>query len=893
VRSHPLDALFAPGRVAIIGASEVLGSVGRAVIENLRGFSGPIFFVTPDHPQILETKTFPGIGSVPECVDLAVIATPARTVPGIIRECAHAGVGGAVIISAGFKECGKAGAELEQEILAEARRGKLRLIGPNCLGIMVPRSSLNATFAERLAKPGNVAFLSQSGALCTALLDWSLRENVGFSAFVSVGSMLDVGWGDLITFFGDDPHTKSIVIYMESVGDARSFLSAAREVALTKPIIVLKVGRTEAGGKAAASHTGALTGSDAVLDAAFRRAGVLRVNSIEDLFDMAEVLAKQPLPRGPRLAIVTNAGGPGALAADALVTAGGRLADLSEATRASLDALLPAHWSHGNPIDILGDASPERYARATALAAQDPDADGVLVILTPQAMTDPTATARQLTRLERGEAKPLFGSWMGGPAVDSGEGILNSANIPTFKYPDRAARAFDDMWRYSLNLRALYETPALPPASSAAKTRHAEGHEIIQSVRKSGRVLLTEVESKQILAAYGIPTVATQIARTEDEAAACARELGYPVVLKLFSETLTHKSGVGGVHLDLRDAKAARHAWRAIEASVRERAGPQHFLGVTVQPMIQHDGYELILGGSVDPQFGPVLLFGAGGQLVEVLKDSAVGLPPLNGTLARRLMEQTRIFNALRGTSGRRPVDLNALEHILVRFSQLVAEEHRIKEIDVNPLMVSADRLLALDARVVLHPSETREDHLPRPAIRPYPTHYISTWTLKNGESVTIRPIRPEDEEAMVRFHGTLSDRSVYLRYFTPLRLEQRIAHERLSRICFIDYDREIALVAERCNPASGRSEIMGVGRLSRLHGVNAAEFALVLSDEWQGKGIGTALLKKLVQIGRDEKLERITATILPANRPMQRVARKAGFTLEHSQGDCRAEILL
>jgi acetyltransferase len=540
-------------------------------------------------------------------------------VPGLIKECVAAGVKGAVIISAGFKEVGPAGVELERQVLEEARKGGMRLIGPNCLGVMNPANGLNATFATTIARPGNVGFISQSGALCTAILDWSLRENVGFSSFVSIGSMLDVDWGDLIYYLGDDPNTKSIVIYMESIGDARSFLSAAREVALTKPIIVIKVGRTEAAAKAAASHTGSLTGSDEVLQAAFRRVGVLRVETIAELFHMAEVLAKQPRTQGPRLTLVTNAGGPGVLATDMLISSGGTLAEPSAETIAQLNTFLPAAWSHNNPIDILGDAGPDRYAKAVKIAAEDPASDGLLVILTPQAMTDPTATAEELKPYAKLPGKPLLACWMGGQEVEKGEDILNKAGIPTYKYPDTAARAFYYMWRYTLSLRALYETPALmaDQADASAKTK-AEA--IIQVARKAGRTILTEFESKQLLSAYGIPTVDTRIATTEDMAVKLAGEIGYPIVIKLYSETITHKTDVGGVQLNLKNAVAVRKAYKAIEAAVTKHAGKEHFLGVTVQPMISLDGYELIIGSSLDAQFGPVLLFGTGGQLVEVYK---------------------------------------------------------------------------------------------------------------------------------------------------------------------------------------------------------------------------------------------------------------------------------
>jgi len=890
----PLDRLFVPRSIAIVGASERAGSVGRAITENLRHFGGTKYFINPFQRAVFGQKSFPSVAVVGEPIDLAVIATPAAAVPETIQQCVEARVGGAVIISAGFKECGATGAELESKILAEARRGQLRVVGPNCLGVMVPHAGLNATFAADIARPGSVAFLSQSGALCTAVLDWSLQENVGFSAFVSVGSMLDIGWGDLITYFGDDPHTKSIVCYMESVGDARRFLSAAREVAFTKPIIVLKVGRTDAAAKAAASHTGSLTGSDAVLDAAFRRAGVLRVGNIEELFDMAEVLAKQPRPRGPRLTIVTNAGGPGALATDALVSGGGQVTKLLPETIDTLGQFLPPQWSHGNPIDILGDADAERYAKAVEVAANDPNTDGVLVVLTPQAMTDATGTAERLRAVAKLGSKPLLASWMGGPAVQAGEAALNQAGIPTFKYPDRAARAFELMWRYSENLRVLYETPALADDQDASAHRET-AERILQTVRRAGRTLLTEAESKQVLASYGIPTVETRVALTEDEAVKHAAELGYPVVLKLFSETITHKTDVGGVQLDLGNAAAVRRAWKKIQTSVSAKAGAQHFLGVTVQPMVKREGYELILGSSIDPQFGPVLLFGAGGQFVEVFKDSALGLPPLNATLARRLMERTRIFSALHGVRGRDPVDLNALAALLVRFSQLVVEQPWISEIDINPLLVSSQQMVALDARVVLHPRGTDERTLPRPAIRPYPTQYVQRWKLRNGTPVTIRPIQPEDEPLMVKFHQTLSERSVYLRYFIPMKLDQRIAHERLVRTCFIDYDRETALVAERHGASNGDREIFGVGRLSKLHGSNEAEFALLIGDKWQGQGLGTQLLRRLVQIARDEKLERITGTILSDNREMQHVARKMGFALraDPEAHDYNAELKL
>ncbi|HWW02657.1 MAG TPA: bifunctional acetate--CoA ligase family protein/GNAT family N-acetyltransferase [Candidatus Acidoferrum sp.] len=890
---NPLDAIFAPKSVAVVGATEKPGSVGRTVLWNLMNtpFGGPIYPVNPTRTSVLGIKAYPKLAGLPEKPELVVVTTPAASIPGIIGEAADLGIPGAVVISAGFKETGPAGVELERQLLAHARRGNMRLVGPNCLGVMNPITGVNATFAAGIARRGNVAFISQSGALCTAVLDWSLREEVGFSAFVSIGSMLDVGWGDLISYFGDDPNTKSIVIYMESIGDARSFLSAAREVALTKSIIIIKPGRTEGAAKAAASHTGSLTGSDDVLEAAFKRCGVLRVNKISDLFYMSEVLAKQPRPQGNRLTIITNAGGPGVLATDALLTTGGALAEVSKETMEDLNKFLPAVWSHNNPIDIIGDAGPDLYAKTLETAGRDPNSDGLLVILTPQAMTDATATAEKLKAFGHISGKPVLASWMGGNEVAAGEAILNRAGVPTFAYPDTAAMVFTSMYQYNENLRALYETPVPSADPADIESGRAKANTLIQSIRKSGRTILTEAESKDLMGCYGIPTVVTKIAKTEAAAVKAAAQIGYPIVLKLYSETITHKTDVGGVQLNLKDEADVRRAFNEIKTSVTEKKGAEHFQGVTVQKMIKlSEGYELILGSSIDPQFGPVLLFGMGGQLVEVFKDKALGLPPLNTTLARRMMESTRIYKALKGVRGRRPVDLAALERLMVGFSQLVAEQHWIKEIDINPLFASGEDLVALDARVILHDPKTAEEQLPKLAIRPYPTQYVASWKIKGGAAVTIRPIRPEDEPAMVSFHEGLSERSVYLRYFSALNLEQRVAHSRLLRICFNDYDREIALVAER-NLGKGKYEILGVGRMSKLHGSSTAEFAVVVTDKWQHKGLGTELGKRLIEIARHEKLSRLVAYTLAENHDMQNMCKRLGFQVVPSAEDSEVVI--
>lgn len=886
-----LDAFFRPRSVAVVGATEKIGHVGRAVVWNLLStpFDGTIYPINPKRASVLGVRSYSSIASVPEPVELAVVATPAESVPAVIQECASAGVSGAIIISAGFRETGERGLDLEARVLSAARQSKLRILGPNCLGVMCPVTGLNATFAKGMALRGTVAVISQSGAICTALLDWSKREHVGFSALLSTGSMIDIGWGALIDYLGNDPNTRSIVIYMESIGDARSFLSAAREAALTKPILIIKAGRTALAAKAAASHTGSLTGSDAILDAAFRRVGVLRMNELSEVFQMIEVLARQPLPRGPRLTIVTNAGGPAVLATDALVQSGGELSPTSVETTHLLDKVLPSHWSHANPIDLIGDAGPERYERTLEIIANDAQSDGLLVVMTPQAMTDPTAIAEKVVRFAHLKNKPILASWMGGETSQPGTTILNAAGIPVFSFPDAAARTFADMWRYSYALRALYETPALLAENPSSTSKAAE---LIENVRQKGRRLLTEFESKQLLAFYGIGSVETVLATNEDQAVETAERLGYPVVLKLNSLTITHKTEVGGVKLLLTSANAVRAAFHEIESTVTHARGAEHFQGVTVQRMIVHDGYELLVGSTVDAQFGPVIVFGSGGQFVEVLQDRAIGLPPLNATLAHRLIEQTRASQALK--VGRAHVCLEDLEQLLVQFCRMILEQRWIQEIDINPLLAYSDGFLALDARVRLYPPATDPSQIVNPAIRPYPSQYIGEARLADGTTLRIRPIRPEDEPLIVKFHTTLSEQSVYRRYFAALDLESRTRHERLTRICFIDYDREMALVAESYG-AGGVAKVVGVGRLVKTPGDATAELAVVVSDAFQKRGIGGQLTKRLIDVARDERLETITASILLENRPMQALLEKFGFIIDTQvcEGVLKAKLTL
>ena len=890
---RPLDAIFHPRSIAVIGATEKHGSVGRTILWNLLSspFGGTVYPVNPTRPAILGVKAYPSVSAIGEPVDLAVIVTPPKSVPALVEECGRAGVRGIIIISAGFKEVGAEGVELERQVLEAARRHGIRIVGPNCLGVMNPVGGMNATFATGICRPGRVGFVSQSGALLTAILDWAAHEDVGFSAIVSLGSMLDVGWGDVIDYLGDDPNTDSIVIYMETIGDARAFLSAAREVALTKPIIVIKPGRTAQAAKAAASHTGSLTGSDDVLDAAFRRAGVLRVDSISELFEVSEILAKQPRPRGRRLAVVTNAGGPGVIATDALIGGGGELAEISPETMEALNAILPPVWSHNDPIDIIGDAPPHLYAKTLDIVAADPASDGILVILTPQAMTDPTATAKAIEKFAHIEGKPIFACWMGGEEVAEGAAMLRQAGIPTFAYPDTACVLFNHLWRYDANLRSIYETPKLPVAPERGEDRE-EADRIIETVAGEGRTLLTEHESKKVLAAYGIPITDTVPARTADDAIAAADRLGYPVVVKLLSRTITHKTDVGGVKLNLKSADAVREAFAQIEASVAEKAGREHFEGVTVQAMIDWNGYELIVGSSPDPQFGPVLLFGMGGQLVEVFRDRALALPPLNTTLALHLIDETRISVALRGVRGRKPVDREVLAALLVRFSELVAEQPRIAEIDINPLLASPERVIALDARVVLHPASVADADLPRLAIRPYPHRYERDATTHDGAAIALRPIRPEDEPAMRRFHAALSDETVRSRYGFDRSLAERTAHERLARICFVDYDREFAIVAEGASPDGG-TELAGVARLSRIHATDDRMLTMTVADAWQRRGIGEQLVRSAIDVARGEGVEHVIAELAPGNAGMRELLAEAGFGLEEADGQLLASLAI
>lgn len=885
-RRSGLHALFDPRSIAVIGASEQIGSVGRVLIQNLAGggFAGPVWPVNIKGTPVFGRETFTDVSKLPDVPDLAVIATPARTVEKLIGDCGRIGIPATIVLSAGVRELAidselgqTAGPDIDSRIRDSARSYGMRVVGPNCLGVMSPAARMNATFAPAIAKPGRVAFLSQSGALCTAILDWGLGEEVGFRAIVSLGDMCDVGWGDAIDHFGQDLGTDVILCYVESVGEARSFLAAVRRVALAKPVVVLKGGRTQEAAQAVCSHTGALAGNELVFETAMRRAGAIQVHDLESLLAMAEVLSKQPRAQVGRLAILTNAGGPAVLATDALTQAGGKLASLSLKTLARLDAILPSHCSRGNPVDLGGDSPPQRFEWALDCLLAAPECDGILMIQTPQAMTEPLETARLLApRLARCR-KTAMVSWMGGPAVVSAELLFNAASVPTFEFPETAARVFGHLSRHAEDLRHLYEPPRNLPTLSGAGARIDVVESIVAGARTEGRTLLNQDECRRVLAAYHIPVVAMEIAVTEEDAVAEAGRLGFPVVLKLHSRTATHKSELEGVRLHLGSEEQVRQAFRGIAESARRLAGPDAFDGVAVQPMVTLPAsYELILGSSYDEQFGPVLLFGSGGTLVEVTQDRAMELPPLSTTLARRLIERTRIAEALKGVRGRRPVDLNRLDQILVSFGDLIGEHPAIRECDINPLLASPETIVSLDARIVLHAAGSSSRLVPA-AIRPYPREYVRTAVLREGTAVVIRPIRPEDEPEIAKLQAAMSDEAIHQRYFEQISLARRTEHHRLVQACLTDFECEISLVAQ----LGDSPEIVGLANLSRGRNESTADFGVLVAGDWQNKGVGRMLLELLIDVGKREGVRRIEGPLLADNFAMSQLCRDLGFRVE------------
>lgn len=887
-----LERMFNPKVVALIGATDKEGSVGLALLKNLLKNNGDreIYPVNPNRESVLGIKCYPSIKDVPEHVDLAVIATPAKTVPKIVEECGEAGVEGVVIVSAGFRETGEEGRKLEEEIKRIKERYGLRVLGPNCLGFIRPPIGLNSTFLLKDPEPGQIAFISQSGALGSAILDWAVSAHIGFSMFISLGSMVDIDFGDLIDFLGQDPYTRSILIYMESVGNAKKFMSAARGFARNKPIIVLKPGKHQTGARAALSHTGSMAGSFEVYRAAFRRVGVVRVDEIEDLFNCASVLDSRNLPAGPRLAVITNAGGPGVIAADAIAENGGVLAQLSETTIETLNSVLPPYWSRGNPVDVLGDADINRYLIALKTCLADPNVDGVIIIYTPQGAARPLELAEEVVEIVRESmrAKPVLTVWMGGDEVQEARQLFHKNDIPTYDTPEDAVKTYIYMYKYKRNLELLYETPVDLPIDPAPPKNFLKI--LIRRILSGGRVVLTPDESDKFLDAYGIPRPKGELATNLSEALSIASKIGYPVALKIVSPDIIHKTDIGGVIIDINSDSELRAAYLKLIDTVKSKAPDAKIKGVYVQQMIRSSNYELILGSKKDPDFGTAIMFGTGGIATEVFRDFSIGLPPLNQVLARRLMEETKIYNSLvHGMRGKPPADIKKLEEIIVRFSNLIVDFPEIKEADINPLSVTDDSIYAIDFRIILDPegvdSPEPYRHL---VITPYPTKYVTLWRLKDGREVLLRPIRPEDEPLEYELIKGLSEETSRFRFFQVIR---EVTHEMLVRFCNIDYDREMAIIAEYNK--DGKKRNVGVGRLIIEPDRKRGEFAVLVADDFQGKGLGTKLTDMLIEIALEKGLHSIYGIVLPENTKMIGLCKKLGFDIKYRTDEVYVELKL
>ncbi|MGP8163386.1 MAG: GNAT family N-acetyltransferase [Acidimicrobiales bacterium] len=879
---HNLKNLFSPNRVAVVGAGREPAQLGHIVLRNLvdGGFDGVVYPINPGRESISGIQAYPSVAETPARPDLAIVCTPAASVPDVVRACGERGVPAVAVLSAGFREAGAEGSELERLVREElARHEGMRLLGPNCLGLIVPRLGLNASFAKTMPIDGHIAFASQSGALATSVIDWAAAQQIGFSQVVSVGNMLDVDLGDLIDYLAQDAHTRAIFLYIETVTQPRKFMSAARAFSRTKPIIVYKAGRFTASAQAAVSHTGAMVGEDAVYDAALRRAGAVRVGRIEEVFATAELLAREhPIYRA-RLAVVTNAGGPGVMAADALLGRDGELAELEPATMKVLDEVLPAAWSHNNPVDVLGDAPAKRFGEAVQAVLADDQVDAVLTILTPQAMTDASATAEAVLTARRGSPKPVLAAWMGGLSVREGLQRLSAGGVAAYAYPEQAIGALMDLVSYGRNLATLHETPRSIPVGFAIDRQRAK--ELMSAVLAEGSGILSETSTKALLDAYEIPFTKPLPAPSADDAVEVADQIGYPVVLKVRSPGITHKTDVGGVELGLRDAAAVRAAYDRIVASVRQRRPEAEIQGVTVQPMVRTSGYELVLGARKDPIFGAVILLGAGGVATEVLRDQALELPPLNERLALGMLESLRIWPLLSGHRDRRAIDLDALLEVVMRFSYLVADYPELSEIEINPLLVSADGAIALDARAVVDQSLVGRQMPPfsHLAIRPYPEEYTREATTSGGLQVTLRPIRPEDEPAWHEMLDACSAETISLRFSAMVRH----THEFATRFCFIDYDRELAIVAE-LESGDGSKKLAGVGRLVADPAHLRAEYAVLVADPWQRRGLGNLLtsycLESAPAWGQSWGLRSVCAETAVENSNMIAVFEKQGFKL-------------
>ncbi|HWS03525.1 MAG TPA: bifunctional acetate--CoA ligase family protein/GNAT family N-acetyltransferase [Gammaproteobacteria bacterium] len=879
---HYLSSLFTPKTVAVIGASNRLESVGGLVFRNLLegGYKGRCFPINPKHTEIQGQPAFATVEQIPERIDLAVIATKAETVPAIIEACGQQGVRAAVILSAGFHETGAHGAALEKAVLENARRYGLRLIGPNCLGVIRPEIGLNATFTNSSVKPGNLALISQSGALCSAILDWALPNDVGFSSVVSLGDSADVDFGEILDFMVSDPKTRAILLYIEGIRNARRFMSALRAAARHKPVLVVKVGRHEVGSKAAQSHTDALVVADDVFDATLRRAGAVRVLSVAQLFTSARALATGMRPSGNRLAIVTNGGGPGVMAADRAADLGVEIATLSSQSIEALNSVLPVTWSHGNPIDIIGDATAQRYRDALTICMQDKDNDGVLVILTPQAMTQPTLVAEAVIDVARQFTKPLLVSWMGGSQVMAARTAFLAAGISSFRTPEPAVEVFSYLSAYAHNQQLLLQMPG--PLSHQIAPDIEGARLLIESVLAEHRKVLNEMESKALLAAFRIPVAQTVVAHSPNEALLLAEQFEFPVAMKINSPDITHKSDSGGVRLNVANAVAVRAAYQEIINEVRRNRPTAHIDGIAIEPMaVKPNGRELLVGVTTDPVFGPVITFGLGGTTVEVLMDRAVELLPLNAYLANNMIQRTRAAKLLGAFRHMPAVNMDSLVSVLLRVSEMVCELPWLKEMDINPLLVDEHGALAVDARFVVdfhQPSADRYGHM---AISPYPTHLVSDWQLPDGTNIVIRPIRPEDADLEKTFVHGLSDEAKYFRFMETI---QELTPAMLVRFTQIDYDQEMALMA--VTEVAGQEVELGIARYAINPDGQSCEFALVVADEWQGKGVAHKLMSSLMDVARDRGLERIEGEVLRANQSMLKLMTRLGFEIKTSEDD-------
>jgi len=888
---HKLNSIFNPQRIALIGVTTNPNSVSGKVLINLvsGGFRGVVYPVNPDNEAVMGIPCFHDIKSLPKVPDLAIICTPAEKVPSIINECGEAGIRGVIIISAGFKEIGEEGKKLETEIQTIRQRFRgMRVIGPNCLGIIVPGLKLNASFASAMPNPGNIAFISQSGALCTSVLDWAIEGRIGFSQFVSIGNSIDVEFGDLIDYFGEDENTKCIILYIESIGNPRKFMTAARAFARTKPIIVYKAGRFPESAQVAASHTGAMASEDAVYDAAFQRAGLARVFQIGDIFSVAELIGRNKFPQGPRLGIITNAGGPGVMATDALIASNGTLAELSPETLASLNDHLPAYWSHGNPVDVLGDARAKRIAKATQIVLNDPGVDAVLVILTPQAMTNPNATAKEISALVAGTRKPILAAWLGGKSMHEADDILVENGIPSFRTPEQAISAFMTLVTYNRNLKTLYETPKDIPVEFSLD-RLTLREEFNKTITGKGLVLSEEI-SKAILESYGIPTTRPHFASNAQKAVQIAHDIGFPVVMKIVSPDITHKSDVGGVALNLTDDQMVHQAFGKMVADALTALPDARIDGVTLQKMAMvKDSAELILGIKKDNIFGTIMMVGMGGITAELFGDKALGFPPLNERLARHMLESLKIYPILIGYRGSQPKNIGALLQTMIRLSYLAADYPEISELDINPLLVSSSGVIALDARIVLdkavldHPVPVYS-HL---ALHPYPEKYVTKTNLQDGTEVTLRPIKPEDEPLWLEMLGSCSKESLYNRFRYFFHWE---SHEVATRYCYIDYDREIAIVAEIVE--NNQKKLIGVGRLIADPDHESVEYAILIIDAWQQKELGNIITDFCLEIASRWNLKKIVAQTTVDNKPMIAVFRKRGFEVRINNQDTTVDVM-